>query len=197
MQVATPSKPKPYDVMVDIETLGVTESAPVLSIGAVLFDADGEGTVGEPFHVHLEVSDNVEGEKIEVGAVLWWLQQGEAARKLVTDATRLPVATCLEQFIAFASQGLEDPSQVRMWANSPSFDFILLRACLKRHAPELKWPFSPFVERDVRTALRLTRTRVDRSGLTSHSALDDAIMQSRAVQEAKKKARRASDSDPK
>ena len=176
---------KPLDVSVDIETLGTDDSAPVLSIGAVLFNADAVEEFGAKFHVNLEVSDDTPGEVISVDTVFWWLQQGDEARHAVARAERKPVAECLAEFVAFASQGLGAPRNVRMWANSPSFDFVLLRACLKRHAPDMKWPFSPFAERDVRTALRLTGVRVDRSGLTSHNALDDAVMQAEAVRRAK------------
>lgn len=177
---------KPLDVMVDIETLGTTDSAPVLSIGAVLFNADTDEEFGAKFHANLEVADDTPGEVISVSTIFWWLQQSDAARQAVACAERKPVVECLADFVAFASQGLGDPRNVRMWANSPSFDFVILRACMKRHAPDMKWPFSPFAERDVRTALRLTGVHVDRSGLTSHNALHDAVMQADAVRRAKK-----------
>lgn len=67
-------------VMVDLETMGKKHNAPIVAIGAVVFDP-ATGSIGESFYkvVCLESSVNW-GAVIDPSTVIWWLKQSSEAR---------------------------------------------------------------------------------------------------------------------
>ena len=70
-------------VMVDLETMGKKHNAPIVAIGAVVFDP-ATGSIGESFYkvVCLESSVNW-GAVIDPSTVIWWLKQSSEARSAI------------------------------------------------------------------------------------------------------------------
>ncbi|HHE8470041.1 TPA: 3'-5' exoribonuclease, partial [Klebsiella pneumoniae] len=70
-------------VMVDLETMGKKYNAPIVAIGAVVFDP-ATGSIGESFYkvVCLESSVNW-GAVIDPSTVIWWLKQSSEARSAI------------------------------------------------------------------------------------------------------------------
>ena len=67
-------------VMTDIETMGKNPNAPIVAIGAVLFDPVA-GELGNQLYVKVNLEDAVRtGGVMDASTVLWWLQQDDAAR---------------------------------------------------------------------------------------------------------------------
>ncbi|HHE8089386.1 TPA: 3'-5' exoribonuclease [Klebsiella pneumoniae] len=72
-------------VMVDLETMGKKYNAPIVAIGAVVFDP-ATGSIGESFYkvVCLESSVNW-GAVIDPSTVIWWLKQSSEARSAIVN----------------------------------------------------------------------------------------------------------------
>mgnify|MGYP006408929027 CR=1 FL=1 len=65
-------------IMIDLETMGTRPDAPIISIGAVAFDANGPL---DSFYAGVNLGSSVNsGAKIDASTVLWWMQQSDEAR---------------------------------------------------------------------------------------------------------------------
>jgi hypothetical protein len=143
------------DVMVDIETLGTGPGCKVLTVGAVAF----------------EDPRTLEG---------FWDRQSPEVRAAAFDAPdrlELPVALAV---ISDWFRGLAvDPGRVRVWCHGASFDIPILSAAYDACGMKAPWNFRML--RDTRTVYDLGSVEPDRSSGTHHEALNDAVVQARAV----------------
>lgn len=164
-------------VMIDIENMGITPSAPITSIGAVRFDPAGD-TLGETFHLHVSLENCLRlGMRPDAATIVWWLEQSDAARLHLTcgQIGAAPLATALEALADFIGG-----DRAEVWCKGGSHDFAILRtACALVGMPE---PWHYRCECDMRLLQRLY-PHVDREfDGTRHHALDDARHQARLVQ---------------
>ena len=144
-------------LMVDIETMGTSPDAVILSIGLVRFtEADGE-------------------------TISWWLTQPEHARRALRGLQRredghggLLEADALKDFCRSVMQTADIGG---FWANGIDFDLVILRAALARHKLPLPWPY--WLQRDYRTLRRMMPhvPTPPRDEALKHSALADAMHQ--------------------
>lgn len=161
-------------LMIDIETLGTAPGSVVLSIGAVVFDAESD-SLGAEFYANIDPVDcQKHGLTIDAATVLWWFDQTEDARAHLRPM-RLPLAHVLGGLAAF----LRDHQVKRVWGHGATFDPVLLDAAYR--ACGLKTPWSPYDVRDTRTLYELAGIKPDRSAGIHHTALDDAKAQAIAV----------------
>lgn len=159
-------------VMVDIETMGTHPNAPILSIGAVLFDCLG---IAEEFYETASLHDNIDtGATMDPSTVLWWMQQSDEARAALLDAAQsdVPLQLALQNFGAFCN--LSGKMIDGVWGNGASFDNVLLATAYKRLGMETPWPF--WKDRCFRTMKNVCRVDHVLEG-TAHNALDDARSQ--------------------
>lgn len=159
------------DIMMDLETLDVTPSALVVSIGAVRFGPDG---LGETFYRVLEMDGQpAHGRTISPDTVKWWLRQDVLAKAVFDHPTHLVVAA-LGDFAGFV---IPD-SGSRMWGNGASFDNVILASLYASYGFRAPWHFTD--DRCFRTLKNLVPLEpgegVQFRG-TPHNALDDAIYQ--------------------
>lgn len=169
-------------LMVDLETLSTRHDAAILSIGACMFDPRTPGEVLNTFYCVISAESNeLAARHFSAGTLMWWLQQSQAARDaLSVDPKNLQDA--LTKFRLWVNAY----KPTRVWANSPSFDCVILRSAMDHFSLQVPWHF--WAERDVRTAKEFA---VDEDGSfpeiptsqgTAHNALDDAIKQAYQVQ---------------
>jgi len=174
------------DIMVDIETLDTTQSAVVLSIGAVAFDPLTK-ELGEKFYVEftdLEVQQRV-GRTVSVDTVRWWMQQDELAKRLFADqpvagVRRVSTAQGLSEFSAFiARNGGRD---MKLWGNGADFDNLIIGSLYESFSMDKPWSYGR--NRCYRTLKRLfgEGVKINRVGV-HHNGLDDAITQATHLQE--------------
>lgn len=166
-------RPAHHECMLDLETLGKSPRACMLSIGAVIFDADD---VVDQFHVYIDPEDHTRyGGVIDASTVLWWMdpQRAEAREVMmnVLPDQRLPLAAGLMQF----SNWLGGDRLVH--GCGPTFDNAILRAAYEMVGIAPPWNY--WNDRCYRT-LRGEHREVPavRHG-TFHNALDDAITQAK------------------
>ncbi|EPL6073916.1 3'-5' exoribonuclease domain-containing protein, partial [Klebsiella pneumoniae] len=173
-------------VMVDLETMGKKHNAPIVAIGAVVFDP-ATGSIGESFYkvVCLESSVNW-GAVIDPSTVIWWLKQSSEARSAIVNDDAIPLLDALLQFREFVSDNVAGGSKkAQVWGNGASFDNSILRSSYDCIAEDYPWEY--WNDRDVRTMVELgqaisfdPKTTIPFEG-SRHNALADAIHQARYV----------------
>ena len=173
-------------VMVDLETMGKKHNAPIVAIGAVVFDP-ATGSIGESFYkvVCLESSVNW-GAVIDPSTVIWWLKQSSEARSAIVNDDAIPLLDALLQFREFISDNVAGGSKkAQVWGNGASFDNSILRSSYDCIAEDYPWEY--WNDRDVRTMVELgqaigfdPKTTIPFEG-DRHNALADAIHQARYV----------------
>lgn len=173
-------------VMVDLETMGKKNNAPIVAIGAVVFDPS-TGSIGESFYkvVCLESSVNW-GAVIDPSTVIWWLKQSSEARSAIVNDDAIPLQDALLQFREFVSDNVAGGSKkAQVWGNGASFDNSILRSSYDCIAEDYPWEY--WNDRDVRTMVELgqaisfdPKKTIPFEG-SRHNALADAIHQARYV----------------
>ncbi|MCH6141349.1 exonuclease [Klebsiella variicola] len=173
-------------VMVDLETMGKKHNAPIVAIGAVVFDP-ATGSIGESFYKVVCLDSSVNwGAVIDPSTVIWWLKQSSEARSAIVNDDAIPLQDALLQFREFVSDNVAGGSKkAQVWGNGASFDNSILRSAYDCIAEDYPWEY--WNDRDVRTMLELgqaisfdPKTTIPFEG-SRHNALADAIHQARYV----------------
>ena len=165
-----------YDLMIDTETAGLPPSGALMSIGAVFFDLHTQA-LGPEFNATIHLASSVKaGGQMDAGTVLWWLRQGDAARKAVAYGGQ-PIDKVLTDFTAFIEQHcrVED---VRPWANASTFDLTIINSAYRNLGMKTPWHFTN--ERCFRTVRNMyPQVEYDpgEKGEGAHNALADAKFQ--------------------
>lgn len=164
---------KHRDVMIDIETLGNTPDATVLTIAAIAFDRMGNyGMVADPrdldyFYCRVEV-DN-QNRQINDDTVEWWAKQDEEAKEEAFHPdNRLPLAEAMKGLNEWAA-GAD-----RYWANGVGFDFNILESCNRQLNNRSPWQFWQVL--DARTIYKLVPDHFIPKN-NKHHALWDCLSQ--------------------
>jgi hypothetical protein len=159
-------------IMVDIETMGTGPNAPILSIGAVAFNAEG---IHKEFYTTCNLQSTVDsGAIIDPNTVMWWLRQDAIARDALEDCqdSATSLTTALKDFVTFI-----DPKSSLLrgvWGNGATFDNVIIQQSCKRVGVEA-WPF--WLDKCYRTVKSAYPTvKMQRVG-THHNALSDAKSQ--------------------
>jgi hypothetical protein len=165
-----------HDLMIDLETMGVPPSAPIVSIGAAFFNIRHE-KIGPTYHQAINLATAVrDGGVLDCGTIMWWLQQGDEARNAICFSAHdnRVVLREFSEWIAITCRHLD----VIPWGNGSTFDLTILGSAYDRIGMKRPWRFHN--ERDFRTVRNLYPNVVydvaDKGG-TAHNARDDAIFQ--------------------
>ena len=166
------------DIMIDIETLGNVRGCVVTQIGLAAF-CRGSDTASMPrFRVNLDIDAQVSaGFTLSGDTVKWWMRQSDAARmswasEEASMAAKLPseAMQAVKDWInAHGAKGF------LVWANSPSFDCVILDALWERTRVRKPWAY--WQEADCRT-LKLIAPGVKKpEPEVDHDASSDAAAQ--------------------
>jgi hypothetical protein len=167
-------------VMLDLETLGTSTVAAPISIGAVIFDPFKQGHVGGEFELFIDPADAQRvGMRVEWDTVKWWMDgRQDVPRALLLKNMRdaLDLPTVLGLFRDFL--GTE---RTIMWGNGAGFDNVILGNAYRAIGEEQPWKF--YDDRCFRTIKNLAPDiEKPNLGLVAHSALNDAKVQARHLQ---------------
>jgi hypothetical protein len=162
-------------MMIDLETLALDPKAIVFQAGVVVFDDNGE----MPMSVRLDIDvlpQIMQGRSFDPETQKWWMEQDpESWRK---NSSGVSVNRLIDEMnSAFVIHDVK-----HVWANSPSFDCVILRSLAKDFACDLKWDFRS--EMDVRTLKSISGLLglpPEEKRETTHDALKDCIDQALRV----------------
>ena len=84
------------NVMLDLETMGLGPNAAIIAIGAVMFDPETMQLGSEFYRIINLESAVAAGGIMDAGTVMWWLEQGAAARAELTS-DKIGRASCRER----------------------------------------------------------------------------------------------------
>ena len=189
------------DIMLDLETLGTSNNAAIVQIGAVAFNADGENAslftnspdllrnFGQGFRMNVDLAQSKSPGVYDQGAINFWLGQSDEARASIT-APGVPLGEALRAFAGWVADIGKGVHRTRLWSNGPTFDETILRNAFDRYGLEL--PVSFRGSRCCRTMLEMAelygydrraswKAAWEAEGMVNHDALADSVAQARGV----------------
>jgi exodeoxyribonuclease VIII len=159
--------------MIDLETMGTRPDAPIISIGAVAFNA--MGITDQTFYRNVSLRSSVQsGAVIDPSTVMWWLRQDKVAQAAFEDGQDEAVALTqalydFTQFLCSYGDSLKG-----VWGNGASFDNVIMHESGRRCGVPM-WEF--WKDRCYRTIKGCYPDVPFERGGTHHNALDDARSQ--------------------
>lgn len=165
-------------IMIDLETLDVTPTATILTIGAVKFDPFGD-ELNDPkcdkFYVRVDVdSCDALGCTVSQATLDWWAQQSAAAQEEAFDPeNRISIQDAMAQLYKF-SWGAK-----RVWSHGAGFDIPICENLYRKIGKAIPWAF--WDVRDTRTLFDIG-INPTRPPVLKHHALEDAWNQAVGVQ---------------
>lgn len=152
------------NVMIDLETLGMGESAIICSIGACTFmTAEPQKT----FYLMIDI-EKQPGRVFDPSTVKFWMKQGDAPVHGIMD---------LEHSLECFTDWLKDLIEpITLWANGTDFDIPMLKHAYQYYNLKPNWKYDAV--RDFRTLRKLfPQIKADEFVGVKHDALADAINQ--------------------
>ncbi|WFV38700.1 3'-5' exoribonuclease [Citrobacter freundii] len=144
-------------LMVDMETMGNSPDAPIVSIGAVFFDPSTGNTGAEFYQVVSLESSMSFGMKPDASTIQWWLKQSSEARSAILVDEAMGLLETLELLADFIAENAANGSHtIQMWGNGCSFDNVILRRAYALTDTPFAVPF--WNDRDVRTMVELGKS---------------------------------------
>ena len=144
-------------LMVDMETMGNSPDAPIVSIGAVFFDPSTGNTGAEFYRVVSLESSMSFGMKPDASTIQWWLKQSPEARSTILVDEAMGLLETLELLADFIAENAANGSHtVQLWGNGCSFDNVILRRAYALTETPFAVPF--WNDRDVRTMVELGKS---------------------------------------
>lgn len=164
--------------MIDLETLDVTPTATILTIGAVRFDPFGDDVndkKADKFYVRVDLdSCDAIGLTVNPQTIEWWGNQDPKAQEEAFDPEgRISITDAMNQLYKFAW------GAKRVWSHGAAFDVPICEHVFKKIGKAIPWQF---------WEVRCTRTLFDiginpyRPPVLKHHALEDAWNQAVGVQ---------------
>ncbi|MBA8129391.1 MULTISPECIES: exonuclease [Citrobacter] len=144
-------------LMVDMETMGNSPDAPIVSIGAVFFDPSTGNTGAEFYRVVSLESSMSFGMKPDASTIQWWLKQSSEARSAILVDEAMGLLETLELLADFIAENAANGTHtVQLWGNGCSFDNVILRRAYALTDTPFAVPF--WNDRDVRTMVELGKS---------------------------------------
>lgn len=164
------------DIMLDLESLGTTADAVILSVGAVKFNLETGEIDDQGFYRSVSVESNLDlGRRISEDTLIWWLKQGPEAQGVYHEE-KVTIESALTELSDWIGTDDYNP-----WANGADFDLPMLAHAYTQLKIETPWKF--WNNRCFRTYKNLPgakAVKVPFSGV-KHNALADAYHQAQTV----------------
>lgn len=178
-------KEKEYvNIMIDIETLGKRPGSVILSIGAVEFDINTGKIIGE-FYAVIDLESSIhDGLTVDSSTLLWWMSNDrqEARNDLLKiydeDEESYDLCEALIDLSGFIESSREDDKDLRVWANPPTFDLMILESAYDILNTEVPWKHYEMM--DLRTLKKIykgDKPKFEIKEGVKHNALYDAKLQ--------------------
>ena len=164
-------------IMLDLETLGTGPHAAIVAIGAVRVFAGQYPRDPAEFYQRVDLRSAVDaGGVMDADTVLWWLQQGDEARKELRVGGQGIDGVLFDLFWWMRGKpGVSSLSDPVVWGNGAAFDNVILANAFKDSQRELPWRF--WNDRCYRTVKALFADVEYKPPEIAHHALHDARAQ--------------------
>ena len=162
---------------IDIETLGTSPDAVVLTIGGIKFDPTADDGLHSEFYYRIDADEQIEmGRSVMESTLEWWEKQSEEVKAEALEPTgRVPVEDTLKSLNKWLV-GVD-----KLWCQGPVFDIGILENLYKGADLHYNWSFWNI--RDSRTLFGLMpKDPRKEMNFAAHNALADAIVQSLCIQ---------------
>jgi hypothetical protein len=163
-------------LMIDLETLGTTQKAHVLSIGLAFFE---DSNLVSSRHMLLPPQGQENRER-SYSTVMWWVAQAvknpDAAQALLVSREE---GYSVGSALATLRDDITQYKPTEVWANSPTFDCAILRDLYDQNNMPTPWQF--WQERDFRTLKAMADSPSPAFEGVQHNAEADAIYQAKCV----------------
>lgn len=162
-------------VMIDLETMGLHNRAPILSIGAVVFDA---AAMHERFYMAVDLQSNIDvGRTPDAGTIMFWMNQPQEVRATLFDGA-VPLVEAIDAFERYLKDFAGE--DYRIWANGSMQDTLWLQTAFQDVGLPVPWGFrQPACYRTIRDSY--PPVQIENIGM-AHNALDDAMFQTKYLQ---------------
>lgn len=168
------------DIVVDIETLGLSSVNPIIQIGAVAFDIDS-GVIIDKFKMSAMVRKDV---TINGETLKWWLEVNPTLLKSIICEATATEDLMLLRFIDWISKFRVDVgfNNVFLWGNGILFDNKILKDKIESYG--MAYPIWYRNDRDVRTIVdvycekfstNLDELKKKFTPTVEHDGLEDAL----------------------
>lgn len=166
---------KRYDVMIDIESLGLVAGDAILKIAVLEFSfTDSPVHRGDTLELTIDLNSSVkEGFKIDPDTLRWWLiTNADQLKGLVTEE-----AITAEESMEVLVDWFYKRTPRYVWANSPAMDLAMIKGYCKTLGWDAPWQYTQ--ERDVRTIAGLAPEIKEAEKIVGaeHDPVYDAIYQ--------------------
>lgn len=159
------------NIMIDCETMCNKPTAAIVSIGAVQFDIN-TGETGKTFYQNINLQSCIDaGLTLSASTIMWWMDKDKAAQNSLLNNTKR-----IEDTLAGLSIWFSEFNDFQIWANSPSFDCVILKNAYNSLGQDLPWNY--WNERDCRTLVQFN-PELKKSIINDlpHDALSDCLYQ--------------------
>jgi len=161
------------DLMIDIETLGTTPDATILTIAAQSFDPFSRGYYDKHYYARIDFESQA-NRTIDDGTLNWWTSQpAESREEAFSEDNRIPLTQALDELGKLIWH-----SKI-VWINGVSFDTTILEHAYREN--NMKHPWQYYMVRDCRTVFGLWPELPKPP--TSHHALEDCRRQVAMLQD--------------
>jgi len=173
-----------YDnIMLDLETLGTSAGATVLSIGMVAFTPHADILGSELYLVVNRDDSRLSGLREDPDTVQWWSRQSPEAQEVLRAAEKSAVTVndaciAVNGYLATHAQSQRiEVKELKIWGNGSDFDQPILAGMFDASSWRVRPVWRFYNNRCYRTLKNLVPgASLERVG-TYHNALDDAKSQ--------------------
>lgn len=166
------------NIMIDIETLGTSSNAAIISLGACVFDPI-KGIVEETFYEVIDPDSSLNaGGIMDLSTVKWWLEQSLEAQMIFRTAGN-SIYVVLEAFTNWLNKIRLSTmtNNLSIWGNGSDFDNVILANAYRRLGMPVPWSHKE--NRCYRTMYNLfPEIPFQREGI-AHNAIHDAFTQAK------------------
>lgn len=157
-------------IMIDLETMGTSPKAAIVSIGAVAFE---KGEIFARFYRNISLKSCMDvGLEVDADTIAWWMMQDDQARFDFSSGHTAPLSDVLNHLARWTD---ENSPVETVWGNGAAFDNVILRHAYQAVGLNPFWTYKQ--DRCYRTVKELHPNIAYIHQGVKHNALDDAISQ--------------------
>jgi hypothetical protein len=166
--------------MIDLETLDVTPSATVLSLGAVKFNPFNDSEPHSELYFKISIDDQDRlGRSVSNSTIEWWSRQDPAIMEEAFDQSNPNEVMTVDQALTSLNRWCVGVDEI--WAQGYGFDITMLEDMYRSIGKPIPWQFWQIS--DARTITkRMPRDPRKDMQTNLHNALADAYYQAKSVQ---------------